>query len=79
MPMSVTSKRQVTIPKPVRDRLALTASDKVTFRLDDPGGRWWSSAPMANRQKAGLRISWEAQDRAHHASGMRGEFPRYKK
>lgn len=37
MPMSVTSKRQVTIPKPVRDRLALTASDKVTFRLNDRG------------------------------------------
>lgn len=37
MPTSVTSKGQVTIPKPVRDRLGLTAGDKVSFRLNDQG------------------------------------------
>ena len=37
MPISVTSKGQVTIPKPVRDRLGLTTGSQVSFRLNDDG------------------------------------------
>lgn len=37
MATSVTSKGQVTIPKPVRDRLGLTTGTQVSFRLDDRG------------------------------------------
>jgi antitoxin PrlF len=37
MGMPVTVKGQVTIPKPIRDRLGLTPGSRVTFELDDAG------------------------------------------
>jgi len=37
MPATVTSKGQVTIPKPVRDLLGLKAGSKVDFRKTDDG------------------------------------------
>lgn len=37
MPTTVTSKGQVTIPKPVRDLLGLKAGSKVDFRKTDDG------------------------------------------
>ncbi len=37
MATTVTSKGQVTIPKPVRDLLGITTGTAVEFRLDDDG------------------------------------------
>jgi antitoxin PrlF len=37
MPTTVTSKGQVTIPKPIRDRLGIKAGTKVAFILDKDG------------------------------------------
>ena len=37
MSTSMTSKGQVTVPKPVRDRLGLKAGDRVEFIVDDEG------------------------------------------
>ena len=37
MATSMTSKGQVTVPKPVRDRLGLKAGDRVEFIVDDEG------------------------------------------
>lgn len=37
MATSMTSKGQVTVPKPVRERLGLKAGDRVEFIVDDEG------------------------------------------
>ena len=37
MHATVTSKGQVTIPKPIRDRLHLEPGDKIDFTLDEAG------------------------------------------
>lgn len=37
MPTTVTSKGQVTIPKPIRDRLGIKPGTKVVFSLDKEG------------------------------------------
>lgn len=37
MPATVTSKGQVTIPKPIRDRLGIKAGTKVAFAIDKDG------------------------------------------
>ena len=37
MRATITSKGQVTLPKPIRDRLHLKPGDKIDFMLDDDG------------------------------------------
>lgn len=37
MPATVTSKGQVTIPKPIRDRLGIKTGTKVSFSVDKDG------------------------------------------
>ncbi len=37
MQSTITSKGQVTVPKPIRDRLHLKAGDKMDFVLEDEG------------------------------------------
>ena len=37
MQATITSKGQVTVPKPIRDRLQLEPGDKIEFLLDDDG------------------------------------------
>ena len=37
MQATITSKGQVTVPKPIRDRLHLKAGDKVEFMLEEDG------------------------------------------
>ena len=37
MQATITSKGQVTLPKPIRDRLQLEPGDKIEFLLDDDG------------------------------------------
>ena len=38
MQTTMTSKGQVTVPKPIRDRLHLKPGDKIDFMLDEDGG-----------------------------------------
>ena len=38
MQTTITSKGQVTVPKPIRDKLHLKPGDKVDFMLDEDGG-----------------------------------------
>lgn len=37
MEATITSKGQVTLPKPIRDRLDLKAGDRIAFSLEDDG------------------------------------------
>ncbi len=37
MQATITSKGQVTVPKPIRDRLHLKAGDRIDFVLEDDG------------------------------------------
>jgi antitoxin PrlF len=47
MPSTVTSRGQVTIPKPIRDRLGIKPGMKVAFRLDGDGRAVLSAEPPA--------------------------------
>ena len=38
MQATMTSKGQVTVPKPIRDKLHLKPGDKIDFMLDEDGG-----------------------------------------
>lgn len=38
MQATITSKGQVTVPKPVRDKLHLKPGDKIDFMLEEDGG-----------------------------------------
>ena len=38
MQTTITSKGQVTVPKPIRDKLHLKPGDKIDFMLDPDGG-----------------------------------------
>ena len=38
MQATITSKGQVTVPKPIRDRLHLKPGDKIDFILEEDGG-----------------------------------------
>ena len=38
MQATITSKGQVTLPKPIRDKLHLEPGDKIDFMLEDDGG-----------------------------------------
>ena len=38
MQTTMTSKGQVTVPKPIRDKLHLKPGDKIDFMLDEDGG-----------------------------------------
>ncbi|MDE2661870.1 MAG: AbrB/MazE/SpoVT family DNA-binding domain-containing protein [Gemmatimonadota bacterium] len=37
MEATITSKGQVTLPKPIRDRLDLKAGDRIAFSMEDDG------------------------------------------
>ena len=39
MQATMTSKGQVTVPKPIRDKLRLKPGDRIDFLLDDSGAR----------------------------------------
>ena len=38
MQTTITSKGQVTVPKPIRDKLHLEPGDKIDFMLEEDGG-----------------------------------------
>lgn len=52
MPTTVTSKGQVTIPKPVRDLLGIVPGSAVEFRLDADGRVVLSRAGAARRPRS---------------------------
>ncbi|MDE1974149.1 MAG: AbrB/MazE/SpoVT family DNA-binding domain-containing protein [Hyphomicrobiales bacterium] len=56
MAVTVTSKGQVTIPKPVRDRLGINPGSKVDFEVSDDG-----RAFLRRVGKAKMRPSRAAQ------------------
>lgn len=58
MATTVTSKGQVTIPKPVRDWLGLEAGSAVEFTVAEDGRVWVSPAgPPLERASAGSRFA----------------------
>lgn len=57
MATTVTSKGQVTIPKPVRDWLGLEAGSAVEFTVAEDGRVWVSrTGPLLERASAGSRF-----------------------
>ena len=70
MHATVTSKGQVTIPKPIRDRLHLEPGDKIDFILDEAGDLRVTpvTAPVARLKgmvpKPGCPVSLEEMDEA---------------
>jgi antitoxin PrlF len=50
MPATVTSKGQVTIPKPIRDRLGIKPGTKVAFSLDREGRAFIQAEEAARPQ-----------------------------
>lgn len=72
---TMTSKGQITIPKPARDALQLRPGDRVEFVLDDDGRLFLLSAtrPLASLKgllpKPARAVSLEEMDAAIAASG----------
>ena len=70
MQATVTSKGQVTIPKPIRDRLHLEPGDKIDFILDEAGDVRVTpvTVPVARLKgivpKPGCPVSLEKMDEA---------------
>ena len=70
MHATVTSKGQVTIPKPIRDRLHLEPGDKIDFVLDEAGDVRVTpvNVPVARLKgmvpKPGSPVSLEQMDEA---------------
>jgi AbrB family looped-hinge helix DNA binding protein len=56
MGMPVTVKGQVTIPKPIRDRLALTPGSRVEFEVDDAGRVILRKADAGRRMRGGTAL-----------------------
>lgn len=54
MPATVTSKGQVTIPKPIRDRLGIKPGTKVAFSLDEEGRAFIQAEEAARPQPSRL-------------------------
>lgn len=70
MGMPVTVKGQVTIPKPIRDRLGLTPGSKVTFTVE-PDGR--VSVRKAGETEAGAAARIALARQAMGRNGMTTE------
>ena len=51
MPTSLTSKGQVTIPKHIRDQLALSAGSQISFSVNQSGQLVLESATLTERGK----------------------------
>ena len=70
MHATVTGKGQVTIPKPIRDRLHLEPGDKIDFILDEAGDLRVTpvTVPVARLKgmvpKPGFPVSLESMDEA---------------
>ena len=54
MQAKITSKGQVTLPKPIRDRLHLKPGDKIDFLLEDDGCLRVAPVTASVRQLKGL-------------------------
>ena len=77
MHATVTGKGQVTIPKPIRDRLHLEPGDKIDFILDEAGDLRVTpvTAPVARLKgmvpKPGSPVNQERMDEATARSATR--------
>ena len=54
MPSTVTSKGQVTIPKPIRDRLGIQPGTRVSFSLDEDGRAFIRAEGAARARPSGF-------------------------
>ena len=67
MAVTVTSKGQVTIPKPVRDRLGIHPGSKVDFEVAEDGRAFLRRVRQARGQAEPLRADAQHGDgRPHH-------------
>ena len=77
MRATITSKGQVTLPKPIRDRLHLEPGDKIDFLLDDDGCLRVEPVTASVRQLKGMvpkpetPVSLEQMDKAISRSAGR--------
>ena len=78
MQATITSKGQVTLPKPVRDRLRLRPGDKIDFILEEDGCLRVAPVTASVTQLKGMvpkpesSISLEAMDEAVAGAVTRG-------
>ena len=78
MQATITSKGQVTLPKPVRDRLRLRPGDKIDFILEEDGCLRVTPVTASVTQLKGMvpkpesSISLEAMDEAVAGAVTRG-------
>ena len=78
MQATITSKGQVTLPKPVRDRLRLRPGDKIDFILEEDGCLRVTPVTSSVTQLKGMvpkpetSISLEAMDEAVAGAVTRG-------
>ena len=78
MQATITSKGQVTLPKPVRDRLRLRPGDKIDFILEEDGCLRVTPVTASVSQLKGMvpkpesSISLEAMDEAVAGAVTRG-------
>ena len=78
MQATITSKGQVTLPKPVRDKLRLRPGDKIDFMLEEDGSLRVTPVTASVTQLKGMvpkpesPISLEAMDEAVAGAVTRG-------
>ena len=78
MQSTITSKGQVTLPKPVRDKLRLRPGDKIDFMLEEDGSLRVTPVTASVTQLKGMvpkpesPISLEAMDEAVAGAVTRG-------
>lgn len=63
----VTSKGQITIPKPVRHLLAINSGDRLAFEIDPNGGLRVSRLPTGSPPLKGLLAEYGKDPRADDA------------
>ena len=78
MQATITSKGQVTLPKPIRDKLRLRPGDKIDFMLEEDGCLRVTPVTASVTQlkgmvpKPGSPVSLEAMDEAIARAAARG-------
>ena len=78
MQATITAKGQVTLPKPIRDKLHLKPGDKIDFMLDDNGGLRATPVTASVTQLKGMApkpefpVSLEEMDEAIARAAIRG-------
>ena len=76
MAVTVTRKGQVTIPKPVRDRLGINPGSKVDFEVSEDGRAYLRRVRQARPEAKPLRADARDSDERAHDGGDHGVDPR---